>query len=356
MNEFPLAAGREVLLPVLEDPEPAKRLIAAKCIGLLAGYDAQWREAPYLINEVECVLTSDLFNPATERKSRTFTLAGKIDVRATEKESGNRVIFDHKTTSDGIDDPDSDYWRQLVVEGQVDQYMLLEWLNGNKVDLAIWDCVRKPGISPKALSKKETAALLSGTQETYFGYKLTAYDGQMLESLERETHGMYAGRLAHDCTVERSNWYFQRRSVPRIESEILEYAADVWDHAQFIITMRQSKRYPRISKACMLHHSACAFLGLCSKHDSLDSGNWTEKAWVHPELPVLNGRGTEILTNSRLQSLICPQKHYLQYELGVEKVTSEEREALWFGNLFHEALERYFLEIKRQQNGGKIIA
>jgi hypothetical protein len=347
LNDFALAAGREVLLPMLNDPEPGKRLIVAKCLGLLAGYDARWRNAPYKINEVECVLTSDLYNPATQRKSRTFTLAGKIDVRATDMETGDRVIFDHKTTSDDIGDPDSAYWAQLVVEGQVDQYMLLEWLNGNRVDKAIWNCVKKPGIAPKAVAKADLKVALEN--KSYFDSLLPDDEVEQLQATGRESDYLYSLRLAHDCTVERPTWYFQRRIVPRIESEILEYAADVWDHAQFIITMRQSKRYPRISKACMLHHSACTFLGLCSKHDTLDSGNWTEKAWVHPELPILQGRGTEILTNSRLQTLICPQKHYLQYELGVEKPNQEEREVFFFGNSWHSALERYHLEQKRQQ-------
>src|ERR1700677_2706266 len=117
-------AGREVLLPLLTDKDEGKRLIASKCLGLLTGYDARWRNAPYKIDDVECTLTSDLYNPATQRKSRTFTLAGKIDVRATEISTDKKVIFDHKTTSDDIADPNSSYWRQLVVEGQVDQYML----------------------------------------------------------------------------------------------------------------------------------------------------------------------------------------------------------------------------------------
>jgi hypothetical protein len=348
VNDFPLAAGREVLIPLLEDQDASKRLIGAKCLGLLAGYDAKWRNAPYKIDDVECVLTSDLYNPATQRKSRTFTLAGKIDVRATEIGTGKKVIFDHKTTSDDIADPNSSYWRQLVVEGQVDQYMLLEWLNGNKVDLAIWNCVKKPGISPKGVAKKDITETLHFGK--YFDYGMSTEELNILKETGRESDIMYSARLAYDCTFERPDHYFQRRSVPRIESEVLEYAADIWDHAQYIITMRQSKRYPRISKACMLHHSACQFLGLCSKHDTLDSGNWTTKTWVHPELGIIGqGNGNEILTNSRLQTLICPQKHYLQYELGVEKIDQEEREVLFFGNCWHLALERYHLEQKKQQ-------
>lgn len=348
MSETAIAAGCEAILPALNAREPSQALVAAKCLGLLAGYDARWRNSPYRIDDVECVLTSDLYNPETSRKSRTFTIGGKIDVRATEISTGAKVVFDHKTTSDDISDPNAPYWRQLVVEGQVTHYMLLEWLNGNKVDAAVWDVIRKPGISPKGISKIDLSTCLS--TKKYFGYNLTPEDLDALDLEPRETLMMYSARLAHDCSVERPSWYFQRRQVPRLDEEITDYALDVWDHAQSIITMRANKRYPRISKACMLNHSQCEFLGLCSKTDSLDSGNWTTKIWVHPELQVLGqGNGSEIITNSRLQTLICPQKHYLKYELGVEKIDREEREALFMGNLMHSALEAYFKALQKQQ-------
>ena len=103
----------------------------------------------------------------------------------------------------------------------------------------------------------------------------------------------------------------------------------------------------------MLHNSACTYLGLCSGHDTQDSGKWAKKAWVHPELiQIGDGRGTDVLTNSRVQTLICAQKHYLKYELGLERVDDEERDVVFFGNMFHEALERYYLALKEVQSKG----
>lgn len=352
----PLEAGREVLLPALNDSDIYKRLIAGKCWGLLTGYDARWDKSIYQIDDVECVLTADLWNPESGRKSRSFTIAGKIDVRVTEIATGQRGIIDHKTTSDDIADPASDYWRKLVVEGQPSHYHLLEWLNGEKIDKAIWNCIRRPGISPKAVSKAD-AAIVNSTG-LYFDYPLTEDDKGQFAVDQRETVMMYAARLADDCTNLRPEWYFARRAVPRMEEEIRAHALDLWDHAQNILNMRQNDRYPRISAACMLHNSACTYLGLCSGHDSLDSGKWATKAFVHPELPIIGqGRGVDVLTNSRIQTLICSQKHYLKYELGVEKVDQEDRDVILFGNLMHEALEQYYLELKRsQQNASTIIA
>src|SRR5579875_472333 len=148
MSTTALSAAFEVVTPCLSAEDDKQRLTAAKCIGLLRGYACRWADAPYLIDSVESVMTSDLFNPKTNRKSRTFTLAGKLDVRATEIGTGVKVLFDHKTTFDDIADPNSPYWRILAIEGQVSHYMLLEWLNENRVDYGIWDVVRKPSIAP----------------------------------------------------------------------------------------------------------------------------------------------------------------------------------------------------------------
>lgn len=347
----PLDAALEVLTPHLNSKVEGQAVVAAKCIGLMHGYDARWLYSPYRIDAVESVLTSDLYNPATERKSRTFISTGKLDIQATEIATAKKIIFDHKTSSEDISDPNADYWKQLVVEAQATHYMLLEWLNGQKVDAALWDVVRKPGIGIRALTKAEKVELY--TSNTYFG---TSFDTAELDRVtadvkERETPLLYAARLAHDCVKERPHWYFQRRMIPRLDSEIREYAGDQWDIGQDIIHARANNRHPRNSGACMLYHSPCKFLGVCSGHDTIDSDKWQIREWVHPELPpVENSRGLNILTNSRMRMFqTCKRKHYYQYELGVEKNNEEEREALFFGTLFHEGLEQFFLTLQQEQ-------
>ena len=111
-------------------PDESRALMAAKCRGLLVGYHARWADAEYLPVAVERIVQSDLWNPETGRKSRSFTVAGKIDLSAALRDRA--VLIDHKTTSEDIGDPSSPYWRQLIVEGQPSHYMLLEWLNGQK--------------------------------------------------------------------------------------------------------------------------------------------------------------------------------------------------------------------------------
>lgn len=354
-----LMQAHEVLAWHLESDDASRALVAAKCYALLQGYDQRWHDAPYRIDGVEAVMTSDLYNPETQRKSRSFVIAGKIDVRATEIATGAKVILDHKTASQEITDPNAPYWRQLAIEGQVSHYMMLEWLNENKVDKGIWDVIRKPSISPKAIAKKDREAMEK--DRTYCGFPVLDLDIEIVQATERETPMLYAKRLAQDCTVERPDWYFQRRAVPRLDKEIFDYGVEVWGHGQDMLAARNNGRHPRNSGACFTYNSPCKFLSVCSGHDQIDSEQWSVKPFVHSELAELwhveedgePSRGLDILTNSRIRCFqTCRQKHYFQYELGVEKIDEEEKESLFFGTLFHESLEQYFLALQKQQLKG----
>jgi hypothetical protein len=335
-------------LDALAPADEKQRVIVAKCRGLVAGYAARWKDAPYEVDAVEHLVTSDFWNPETQRKSRSFRLAGKLD---TTGYSNRRVIFDHKTTSEDITDPNAPYWRQLMIEGQVSHYMLLEWLNGRKVDEAVWDVMRKPGISPKNVTKADVNNTLASGQ--YFGRKISDATLAELRSTGRENLETYEARLAHDCTLERPQWYFERRTVPRLDADLHEYATEVWGHGQEILHTRNTNRWLRNPGACMLYGSPCRFLGICSGADTPDSDNWRRKQNVHVELPMLDGDGRDVLTNSRIRCFqTCRRKHYYEYELGIERQDEEERAALFFGTVWHLALEAYFNATKQEQNDG----
>jgi hypothetical protein len=254
-----------------------------------------------------------------------------------------RVLIDHKTTTQDITDPNSPYWRQLVVEGQVNHYMLMQWMYGEKVDDAVWDVIHKPQISPKKLAKADIRAVVSLGE--YFGLRVSEEDKQtFVNGNERETVAMYEARLAHDCTRERPDHYFARRSIPRIDAEIIEYARDLWQHSQDILWTRQNDRLPpKNGGACLLYNSPCKFLGICSGHDTVESDRWQRKATVHPELPEGIANERELLTNSRIRCFqTCRRKHYYEYELAIERQDEDEKEALFFGTVLHAGLEAWW--------------
>lgn len=338
------------ILDTFDQSNESAALIVTKCRGLIRGYNARWRDAGYVPRTVEQIYQAPLYNPTTQAQSRTFTMAGKIDVIA--ELHGRTFIIDHKTTSQDIDNPDAPYWRQLVVEGQVNHYYLLQWVNGIKPDGAVWDVIRKPAISPKKLSKADLAGVVA--RRTYCGARMSDATLMALQTSDRETLEMYEARLAWDCAAERPSWYFQRRPVPRMNHEVHEYAVELWQHSQEILHTRQQHRSTgqlpsRNSGACLLYGSPCKFLGICSGHDTPQSDRWQPKRKIHNELDGDVAGDKSALTNSRIRTFqTCRRKEYYEYELAIERQDAEESEALFFGHVLHEALRVWwesFLEV-----------
>ena len=308
---------------------------AAMIRGMLDAYDARWGDIQSDINvrEIEKQYYSDLPNVRSNGRSRTFRLAGKLD-KLTE-ENQTVTLTDHKTTQSDIEDPNSSYWRQIEVEGQPNQYELLLLANGIKVDQVIWDVARKPGIKPKAIAKKDVAELAS--LHTYCGQRIEceAFEGM------KETPELFELRVAQTLTVQGEK-YFQRRSAKRTRSELAEYATELWDISQEIISARRLNRWYRNSGACMLYGSPCQYLGICSGADTPDSDRWERKESVHEELEV-DGDGRDLLTNSRVRCFqTCRRKHFYQYELGIKRVEVEDREPLIFGTAWHAAMDCFW--------------
>lgn len=315
-------------------------VMRAKLRGLMRGYAHRYAKDAFNVTGIERTVSSDLYNPATKAMSRSFRIGGKIDL--TINEDGRDWIMDHKTCSEEIADPNAPYWRQLIVESQHQHYMLLEHLNGRRVDGAIWDVVRKPGIGPRQITKAERAQI--ATTGTWFG--------DPAQPKDRETPEMYEARVAWTCTEIEPERYFQRRRIARLDHGLIEYAGELWQHSQDLLWARRQSSYPRNSGACMNYGRPCQYLGICSGYDDETSANWQRREWVHPELDSDGGDGRDLLTNSRIRCFqTCRKKHLLQYELGVERVEREDIETLRFGTIWHAALEVWFESLKGATNG-----
>lgn len=325
------------------------QLTRSRVRAILRGYDARWSNQDYRVIDVEQVYRAPLVNPKTNKSSRSFKLAGRID--AIFETGGQTYVLDHKFTVQDFEAPDAPYWRHLLVEGQATHYMLLLHLNGISTDGAVWDAIHRPVSAPKLLSAADLKKTLASGD--YFGYQITNGEALVLSSQAefsraRESFPMYEARLTYDCTVARPGRYFARRPVPRLDSQVLEYAEDLWQHAKDMRAAKKVARLPLNSGACMTYNSPCQFLGICSKHDTPESDRWQRRERVHPELGEAGKSGA--LTHSRLRCFqTCRVKHRFQYEMRLERRDQEDKEAIYAGHLLHTGLEHWWQAHKSLQ-------
>lgn len=341
-------------------PSDAEPEILAKVRGLMVGYHHRWKTQEWQTLAVEQEYHLPIINPETGRRSQTFTQAGKQDALAAWTD-GRIYQVEHKTTSSDIADPNATYWRQLDIDAQVSAYVLANWQQGMKLDGTLYDVIRKPTIKPGKVKQgekrmkckdKTTGQMRFLTEQekqegnfgsiheiyfqgTYYGFDVQEPLSKAIRAGEIETPELFEYRLAHDC-LENPEKYYARKQVPRLDSELLEYASELWDVAKTIHEARKHDRHYRNSSACMSYGRPCEYLPLCSGHDTTESDQWRKRD-IHAELESTSSTG--VLTVSRTKCFqLCRRKHFYRYELGIER-DKERDEALYFGTLFHTALQ-----------------
>ena len=361
MDLAPLKAAWELIDQRVEEQNECV-WDAAKAKGLMAGYHRRWSDQTYMTVATEQQFELPIVNPETGRQSRTFYQAGKYD--GIIKDGSRHFLLEHKTTSDSIESPDSPYFKRLDIDSQVSMYVLAHWQSGIKLDGTVYDVIKKPGIRPiqvpKATKKKLAERNTVGTRHellnfgSYYGWKIHSEDLSRFaddKGDHTESPIMYTNRVAASC-FNKPNWYFQRRMIPRLDGEILEWAQELWDASQAIRETNNKDRHFRNSAACMQYGTPCRYLGVCSGRDTLDSDKWIRTPCVHPELDMGESDGRDALTNSRIKTYqTCRRKHHYSYNLGVVRRDKEESPALTFGTLLHEALRVWFDCYRENPNG-----
>ena len=311
---------------------------------MLRAYHQRWLKSHDNITVLatEATYTSSLVNPVTGRTSRKLSLAGKLDKVA---EQDGKVLFDHKTTSEDIEDPASNYWRLLAVDTQPKMYELLLGQNGLEVERIVWDVARKPRHSPRRISTADCKELVATCE--WFGSPVTADSVEWaIESLQ-ENAELFECRLYKELK-DNTHKYFQRRSVPRVVEDLLDFAGDLWETGQRLLKTRKTARKLKNPSACLQYGRPCQFLGICSGHDRPDSARWQVKKDVHAELGDDVRDGRDVITNSRLRCYLqCEVKHYYQYEKGIQRTEDERTDALYFGTLWHLAMDAWWAATSR---------
>jgi len=248
------------------------------CEELMRGYHARWIGARdrYEVLAIEQEFRAPMLNPETMAPSRTWRLGGKIDgalrvLDPAEQLNGAAVVLEHKTTSEDIA-PESDYWTKLQMDHQLSIYIIGAEALGHAVDGALYDVLKKPAIRPLTATPEESR-------------KYTK-DGRLYANQREvdETPADFRARMREAIESEPER-YFQRRYVPRTESQVRDFLFDAWQQGRAMREAHLASRAPRNPDACH-QYGQCPFWRLCSTGALPDDypAEFQRVPNVHPEL------------------------------------------------------------------------
>ncbi len=261
-----LAAMHAVEARAAKNEEDADPFDMVKTVTLLAGYTARWGEEGYLTIAVEKNFRLEFDG---------YALVGSIDAVAERRDVHN---VEHKTTAADIS-PTSDYWRHVdTMDPQVSTYMRASRSLGYDVRDTLYDVVRKPTLLPYKATPEEAKKY---TKPTKAEPVPRLYANQREED---ETPAEYGERLTADI-VSKPDWYFQRRTIVRLEHDDAEHERDVEQTARMIAFCDERGAWPRSPSACERYGRLCDFHEVCSGLTTIDDGTrFTTKTKQHEEL------------------------------------------------------------------------
>ena len=243
---------------------------------VLAGYDWRWTADMdrYEILAVEVTITAPLVNLDTGAASRTWLLAGKFDGVVRDRATDEVLVLEHKTTTETIEDPTDTYWRKLAMDPQVSHYYLLAEAGGYAPTGCLYDVLLRPRLRPYEATPED---------KRKYTKRGTLYANQRAEP---ETPDEFRERLSADIAAGPER-YYQRRPVPRTESDLREYLGDVWAEGRAIREAEIAGRATRNPDACH-RFGTCEFWVHCAEGAVLEDlpDQFERSEDVHPELEL----------------------------------------------------------------------
>lgn len=240
---------------------------------LLAGYFWRYQEDQIQVISTEGQWELPLINPETGSSSRTFCLAGKID-KIIIQDNGRLAIQEFKTCGEDISD-DSDYWPRLRCDAQISAYVYAARRRGHNVDTVLYDVTRKPEISPRkipVLDAEGFKIVRDEHGERVYNKNKKPRESALAENnwtLETtmESPEQFGVRLLADIG-ERPDFYFARREIPRLESDLNEFEEEVWQQALQLGQAR--KRGLWFRNVGMMTCRNCTYKEICLQNIEVD--------------------------------------------------------------------------------------
>jgi hypothetical protein len=172
-----------------------------------------------------------IVNQNSGRKSNLYRQRGKIDAIG-KLPDGRLCVIERKTVGEALD-VDSKYWLKLQLDSQISRYMLAAMEMGYPVETIVYDVVRKP----------------------------------LIRITQKENLQQYLMRLRADLR-ERPDFYFARKEVVRLDSDLKEFQAEDVLHARMLRDSVLYERehgqsaWPRNTGACVMPYP-CPYLDSC---------------------------------------------------------------------------------------------
>ena len=261
-------AGQDVEAVIeREVDDPYDRALVA---AMLDGHLRRWAGQDNEVVATETVFQLPLVNPTTGSPTPVWQLAGKID-RIERLPDGRLALRERKTTSKDFA-PGADYWVQLYMDQQLSIYVIAARALGYDVQTILYDVTRRPALRP-----------LKATPEDNRKYtKAGALYANQRDN--DETPEEFAARVAADI-AERPDHYFARIEIPRLEQDLEDCAAEVWQQQLALLAMQRGGGWYRNPGACF-NPFPCAYVDICQNRDLeyVTPEGFVRVEDVHPEL------------------------------------------------------------------------
>lgn len=236
--------------------------------GMLRAYLQYWENDAVEIEKAELEFELSVVNPETGMPSRRFVRAGVIDMLARIPD-GRLLVGERKTTTSNLE-IDGDYWKKLRLDQQISMYVLAARDMEEDIDSSavLYDVTRRPMFKGKAIpvldkdGKKnyiddETGEIVRNKDDSP---RQSGKPGTTLKS-RPETRGELEARV-YEAMTEDPDSHFCRREIPRLESDLEDFAKELWQQAGLLGECHKKDIWFRNTDACMGFFT-CDYFEVC---------------------------------------------------------------------------------------------
>jgi hypothetical protein len=281
-----------------QDPEAA-----ITALGTLDAHDAAMVAAMFVVHRerwtgdaLEVVASElpfevPLVNPETGRPTPLWDLAGKID-RIYRLPDGRLAIQDYKTTTEDLA-PGSDFWLRLSLDQQMSLYLIAARELGHDVTTILYDVTARPLLRPLRATPVEDRKFTQKASKLKDGTVRPAGSLYANQREVDETPEEFAARVATAMRADPDS-FFARHEIARLDSDLDETRAELWQQQLAIREMQRSGKWWRNPGACLSPYR-CAYIPICKQqvNPACAPSGFRILADVHPELarPEQAGHG-----------------------------------------------------------------